>query len=136
MPSVTATPAKVYLHCRDARCSGYNQQEVDGLREETVQTFGENGGDGIFMPMTERSMVSFRAENAEDVPCPGCKQAREASGEPRPQYQPMSGHDPMGLVGGISFNPNHVNTPQDAEMAELKAQVAKLSAALLEDKDD
>jgi hypothetical protein len=140
VPQVTATPATVYLHCRDARCSGYNQQEVAGYREESVQTFGENGGDGIFTNFPERSIVSFHAAGEKDelagiVACPGCGQSREVSGDPRPQYQAMSGHDPMGLVGGIQFSPNQVSTVQDAELAELKAQVAKLAAALGEKED-
>jgi hypothetical protein len=133
MPTVTATPATVYLHCRDARCSGNNQEAVEGSREEHVQTYGDNGGDGIFMAMTERSTVSFRAADDEDLPCPGCKQPREVSGEPRPSYQPLSGHDPMGLVGGAQFDPSIRNTEQDAQIAELQATVARL-AALVEDK--
>jgi hypothetical protein len=135
MPQVTVTPATVFLHCRDARCPGYNQQEVAGVREESVQTFGDNGGDGIFTNFPERSTVAFRADDVEDVACPGCGQSREVSGDPRPQYQAISGHDPMGLVGGIQFSPNLVNTQQDAELAELKAQVAKLAAALGEKED-
>jgi hypothetical protein len=130
MPTVQATPQQVFLHCRNALCAGYNQEEVEGFREETVQTFGENGGDGIFTAMVERSMVAFRAADDVEVTCPGCKQAREVAGESRPQYQAMSGHDPLGLVGGAPFNPNLVNTDQDAEMAELKAQVALLAKAL------
>lgn len=132
MPTVTETPQVVWLHCRDARCPGYTQEEVQGFREEHVQTFGENGGDGIFMPMTERSMISFRAE--EDVPCPACGRARDVTGEPRPSYQPISGHDPLGLIGGMQFDPGVVNTEQDAQIAELQATVARL-ASLVEDKD-
>lgn len=134
MPTVTDTSQVVWAHCRNARCPGYTQEEIQGFREEHVQTFGENGGDGIFMPMTERSMVSFRAESQEDVPCHACGQPRDVTGEPRPAYQPISGHDPLGLIGGLAFDPQRVNTEQDAQIAELQATVARL-AALVEVED-
>jgi hypothetical protein len=130
VPQITATPATVYLHCRNARCSGSNQEELEGVREETAFTFGENGGDGIFVTFIERSMVEYRVEDPEVLPCPGCGEDREATGTPRPSYMNLSGHDPMGLIGGPGFDPSVRNTEQDAEMAELKSQVARLTALI------
>jgi hypothetical protein len=130
MPSVTETPQKAYAHCRDARCPGYNQEEIDAVHEETFFTFGDGGGDGVFASMTERSMVEFKAVNAEDVPCPACGVAREVTGQARPSYRNESGHDPMGLIGGPKFNAAVKHTEADAQTAALQAQVTKLAAQI------
>lgn len=125
MATVTETPVKGYAHCRNARCPGYQQEEVDAVREEKAFTYGDGGGDGVFMHMVERSMVSFLFANPDDAPCPSCKEPREMSGEPRPSYQPLSGHDPMFLAtSGAKFDPGVVNTPADAKQAELEAKLA------------
>jgi hypothetical protein len=42
----------------------------------------------------------------------------------------------MGLIGGPAFNPSVKNTEQDAEMAELKAQVAQLTALITPNPED
>jgi hypothetical protein len=128
MPQITATPATVYLHCRDPRCPGANQEELPGIREETSQTLGENGGDGAMAAMIERSWIEYRVEDPESLPCPACGQGREVTGTARPQYQNLSGHDPMGLIGGLTFDPNRVNTETDARVAELEAKLNRLLA--------
>ncbi len=130
MPSVTETPQRAWAHCRDARCPGYNQEEIDAVHEETSFTFGEGGGDGIFAGMEERSMVEFKAVDPEDVPCPACGVAREVTGQARPSYRNESGHDPLGLLGGPKFNAAVKNTEADAQTAALQAQVSKLAAQL------
>ena len=117
-----------YAHCRDARCPGYNQVEVPAVKEERFETFGDNGGDGVFMHMVERSHVTFKPANEEDIPCPACHQPREVTGDPRPQYQSLSGHDPMGLIHNAPFDPSVRNTEADAQIAELQATVARLAA--------
>lgn len=104
MPTVTATPVKAYAHCRDARCPGYNQQEVDAVREEASYTFGELGGDGVFTHMQERSSVEWKFADVEDAPCPVCSELREVTGSHRPSYQPLSGHDPLGLLSAPKFD--------------------------------
>jgi hypothetical protein len=71
MPQITATPATVYLHCRNARCPAPTSRSFEGVREETAYTFGENGGDGIFVSFIERSTVEYRVED-EALPCPVC----------------------------------------------------------------
>lgn len=135
MPTITATPATVWAHCRDSRCPGNNQEELNGFREETAWTLGENGGDGAFFSMIEKSIVEYRVADEADSPCGVCSEPREISGSPRPTYQPLSGHDPLGLIGGPAFNPNVQNTDQDAKIAELQATVNRL-AALLEPEVD
>lgn len=130
MPTVTEAPVKAYAHCRDARCPGYGQQEVDALRQESSFTFGELGGDGIFTSFVERSTVKFVFVNDDDEACPACSRGREVTGEPRPSYQPLSGHDPLGLVGGQKFNPAVVNTEQDAAMAEMRAEMSRMKAQM------
>lgn len=134
MPTVTETPVKGYAHCRNARCPGYQQEEIDAVREEKSFTFGDGGGDGVFTHMIERSMVAFLFANPEDAPCPSCREPREVSGDPRPSYQPLSGHDPMGLLQFGGFDPSMVVPPGEDKTAELEAKLAQMQeqmAALL-----
>lgn len=124
MPTVTETPVKGYAFCRNARCSGYQEEEVDALREETAYTYGDNGGDGVFVGMVERSMVTFRFADPERAPCRSCKQPREVSGSPRPSYQPLSGHNPMGLLEFGGFDPSMMVPPGGDRTAELEQKLA------------
>lgn len=129
MPTVTPTQVKAYAHCPDALCSGYHQEEIDAIREETAWTYAENGGDGIFAPFVERSIVSFKFADPEDAACHSCGRAREVSGEPRPVYQALSGYDPMFLVNSSAkFDPSMRNTQEDYENAQLDAANAKIEA--------
>jgi hypothetical protein len=128
MPTITATPAQAYAHCRDARCPGYHQQEVPAVREESFYTFGENGGDGVFMSMIESSRVSFAFADPDDAPCPVCGVPREVTGTQRPQYVNESGHDPLGLLGVPKFDatnvPASVRGETDEEMeARLRQEI-------------
>lgn len=104
MPAVTTTPIKAYAHCRNALCSGYQQVEVDGLKEVAAYTYGEMGGDDIFYSFVQNSIVEYKFADPEDAPCPGCGEPREVTGDPRPSYQALSGHDPMGLLGMPKFD--------------------------------
>jgi hypothetical protein len=54
--------------------------------------------------MEERSTVEYRFANQEDAPCPGCGVDRECTGEPRPQYEGLSGYDQMGLLSVAKFD--------------------------------
>lgn len=110
MPTVTETDTTGYAHCRNAMCAGYMQQQVPATREESTWTFGELGGDGVFTHMPERSMITLLFVNdgtdgkPDDRPCPACGEPREVTADPRPSYQPLSGHDPMGLLNAPRFN--------------------------------
>lgn len=136
MPQVAEAPATVFLHCRDPRCAGYNQEEAQGTRKEISFTFGDNGGDGIFTHFVERSMVTFHADEA-DIPCPACGEPREATDQHRPAYQPLSGHDPMGLLKNAKFNPSEDKTAAlEARLAVMAAQIEKLTEGKDDDKEE
>lgn len=131
MPIVTEDPTRAYAHCRNARCPGYAQEEINAVREETAFTFGDLGGDGVFTHMTERSTVGFRFADPVDGPCPGCGEVREVTGDPRPTYQPLSGKDPMGLLHAQPYNPSQV-VPAEDKTAELQAEVAAMREQMAE----
>src|ERR1044072_2537731 len=140
MPTVTPTSVKAYAHCTDAHCSGYHQEEVPAIREETAWTIGERGGDGAFAMLGENTSGDYRFENLDDMPCPQCSKPRNVTGEPRKQYHPLSGHDPMGLLNSMKFDAGKQVSPQNeelstaqAEIAELKSQMRELLDALKED---
>lgn len=138
MPTQDIAKVRLYAHCRNALCAGYAQQEIEGVRIRTDYAYRDNGGD---IPGVERSCVDLlwgdpedREGNTAKMACPFCQQRRELSETVRPSYQPMSGHDPMGLVnGGVkAYNASAPpNTERDAEVAELRAQVARQEALLL-----
>lgn len=133
MPTITPVPVFAYAHCRDARCPGYQQEQVDAIREETSYTFGENGGDGVFTHMIESSRVEYRFTDTKDSPCPVCGVPREITGTPRPQYVNESGFDPMGLLSLPKFQsdsdagasvPGHLRGETDEEMeARLRQEI-------------
>lgn len=125
MPVVTPSDIRALVHCKDALCDGYEQQEVDAHRIKTDYLFTDFGGD---IPGVERSINHVTFVNEDDAPCPFCGKLREFAEEPRREYQAISGHDPLGLVRGLKgmFNPNHVNGPSDARVAELEATVRRL----------
>lgn len=127
MPTVTVENRKLFAHCRNPMCPGYKQSEVDGLVQETGWRFDENGGD---IPGIERSFVSLNFADQDDAPCGSCGDRRELSLDSRPSYEPLSGFDPMGLLREPKFDPNHVNTVEDAKVAELEAKNKALEAKL------
>lgn len=146
MPTITATPVKAYAHCRNPLCVGYEQVEVDGLREVMAYTYAEMGGDDIFANFTQNSVVEYKFADAGQAPCPGCGAPREVAGDPRPSYQRLSGHDPNGLLNLPKFDAAKQNAvvahvasgaESDAEMEvrlrqQLKeeAMMAKLRAEI------
>lgn len=135
MPTITEQPVKAYAHCRNPRCSGYQQQEVDALVVETSYTgrdLGDNSGHP-FASVVERSVITYRfageqAEAEEASKCPGCGVGREVTGRPRPGYRNVSGHDPHYLVGGPKFDPTVKNTEADEQLAAQAAEIAALKA--------
>lgn len=106
MPTITAAPTKAYAHCRDARCPGYQQEEVDAVREETSFTFGEGDrlGAGVLQNTVEKSHVEYRFADESEASCRVCGVPREVTGEPRKQYVNESGFDPMGLLSMPKFD--------------------------------
>jgi hypothetical protein len=128
MATLALTPIKGYAHCRDPRCIGTEQEEVDAICHTSSWSFVENGGN---LPGVERSTeIYVFADEQRDAPCHACGLAREVSAKPRPQYTPLSGHRQDGLLHVKQYNaaaqpPQHNN---DAVVAQLMAQVAELSA--------
>lgn len=125
MPVIDRRQVTAYAFCQDGHCPGYAMAEVPAERIEVGYTFEENDGD---IPGIERSQVTWEYADEADVACPVCEQPRALSDKPRPQYDPLSGHDPLGLLGGLKYDPTVVNTQADHEIAELKAQVNRLAA--------
>lgn len=126
---ISESPRKVFASCLDAWCDGYQSEEVDGLAREVGDTFASGGGD---IPGIERSQIEYLVTDPADGVCPVCSGPRVIAGEPRPVYDPMSGHDPMGLVKGAKFDAGVVNTEADeaqaAEMAEMRKEMAEMRA--------
>jgi hypothetical protein len=118
MPTQTVTPVRGYAHCVVPRCPGTYEQEVDALKVTTSWSFIERGGD---IPGEENSQDAARFADEADAVCEHCDGHREVSLSPRPQYQPLSGHDPMGLLGMPQYDPNKVNAPNDQQAAEIEA---------------
>lgn len=133
MPTLTGTPAVGYAHCRDARCSGYQQEQVGAVREETSFTFGEGDrlGAGVLQNTVEKSHVEYRLADPDDAACPVCGVPREVTGEPRKQYVNESGHDPMGLLGMAKFNQDQV--PADVRGETDEEIEARLRSKLREE---
>lgn len=124
MPTITGTPVVAYAHCRDARCPGYQQEQVDAIREETAFTYGDGDrlGAGILQNAVEKSLVEYRCADPDRAACPVCSVPREVTGEPRKQYVNESGFDPMGLLSVPKFDagsvPSSVRGESDDEMED------------------
>lgn len=101
MPTVTETEIDGYAHCAIVRCPGNTQEKVKAVRRETGHTYRERGGTS---PGVESSFVTLHFVDEGQRPCPHCGKAREVSAEARRTYAPLSGHDPMGLLGVPQFN--------------------------------
>lgn len=111
MPTVTEQEVEGYAHCVQARCPGNTQQRVKAFRRETSRTYREMGGDS---PGVETSWVALVFADADESGCPHCGRHRELTDQPRKSYAPLSGHDPMGLLGAPQFNA--------AKQQELRSQ--------------
>lgn len=117
-------------HCPDARCPGYAQSPAELVRTTVETTFLENGGAGS-VPGVETSHEYLRFAHTDDGTCGECGKQREAALEERVVYNNLSGKDPMGLLGGLRFDPSKVISP-NAELEATVAEQGKQIAALLE----
>ena len=136
MPTATEETIAALAFCPDARCYGYQQQEVQAVKTTTVLTYIDNGGD---LPGEERSFSHLRFANEADVPCPECKRDRMISDQVRPVYAPISGQDQNALLH-MGETPGRVRDLEHAqelaaanaatEMAELKALVKEQQAQI------
>jgi hypothetical protein len=130
---------QAYAHCHNPLCVGYGQESVDAVKITTSKTGADFGADGPAARLVETSwdeiVLPLEAEQSPQADpartCGHCGQPREVTTQERPSYDPLSGFDPMGLVNSQAaggFNPSVVNTEQDAQIAAMQAQIAKLTA--------
>lgn len=144
MPTVTDTPIEAaWAHCNSPRCPGHNQEQVAAVRRETGRSYVEGGGN---LPGNETSWVTFAFANPDDQACPHCGKAREVTDQPRKSYAPLSGHDPMGLLGAEPFDPrkqvelqNELRSkgvdPQVKALEDQNAELMERLAALEAEKE-
>lgn len=153
MPTITQAPIRGFAHCRNPRCSGNNQEEVDAIQQTESYSFIERGGD---LPGEENSIVrvnfahngvdpntgEYNREQDESL-CPHCGLVREVSADPRPSYQGEWGQQDFLLdieVGkdGTRFDPSKTVELQAAaseklaeENAELRERLARLEGFMM-----
>lgn len=145
MPTAVATEVRAYAHCINPLCPGYGQEEVPAISTETSFTFRDHGDNSALGSMVFRSFVELRyAVDADEetnrdeyveqyraaAACRTCERPRELTATQRPTYLPLSGHDPMGLLGAPAFDPSVKNTEADAKIAALEAQLNRMQALL------
>jgi hypothetical protein len=145
MPTAVETRVQAYAHCINPMCPGYGQEEVPAIATETSYTFRDHGGDSreVFRSFIELRFVvdapesdheAYGEQYREAAACGSCGRPRELAATQRPSYQPLSGHDPMGLLNAMPFNPAMKNTQADAdraeEMATMRREMAELKAML------
>lgn len=141
MPTITETPIQGYAHCRNPRCPGSRQEQVDVVRVEDSFTFVERGGD---LPGYENSNVRFRFTDEDQSPCPNCGQHRDVTDTARPSYEALSGYDQSGLLdievteNGSRFDPakqaelqTQASDKLAQENAELRERLAKLEGYMM-----
>lgn len=123
-PVSTDTQIEAWANCQYALCPGSGQEKVPAIRNVVEHSFESRGGD---IPGVENSQVYLRFVNEADSTCAVCGANRVLSEQVRPTYQPLSGHDPMGLVNGsvARFDPNVRNSPDDQQVAALQAELEK-----------
>lgn len=100
MSTTTETPISALAHCSAPRCAGHAQEPVPGIRRTVSHTYADlNGTAEGSVPGIERSSeyILF-ADHEADAACPHCGTVRQITDQRRPNYEPLSGHDPMGLL--------------------------------------
>lgn len=134
MPTITEAPVKGYAHCRNPRCQGSQQEQVDAIRSEESYTYIERGGD---LPGQENSVVRITFANEEDKSCPHCGIVREVTDSLRPSYEGEWGNQDFLLdidvnENGTRFDPSKQAALQAEANDALKADNAALREELAE----
>lgn len=143
MPVVTEEIVAAFAHCTDARCYGYKQEPVEGIRTTTGYTNFELGGpEAIAGGHIERSSESVRfADEATDGTCPVCEGPRGISEQKRPEYAHQSGQAQDALlhlgrtdaeVKDLKHASEVSELKREQEMQDLRRQVEALTASLAE----
>lgn len=136
-------PFEVFVHCGNVLdgCDD-TQRQVPGFRVTTAQTYRDVGGDNVYGHLVQNSWTEFEV-GPDDQECPRCGNRVHVTGEQRPQYATLSGHDPRELIrlaqgwtrsglrppafAGAVFQP--AQNPDD-RVSALEAQLAELQAKL------
>jgi hypothetical protein len=130
-------PVFVYVHCYNAACVKYHnlqenlnfERKVPGIREETQYTYVDRGGD---MPGIENTHVAWHVQNPDDVMCDACGMPTNISQNPSRKLQQYGVAPGTGLQGAeraaalAAAKVNESNAVKDVEIAELRAEMAKL----------
>lgn len=128
MPIVTETPVRGYVSCRDPRCAGYKERETEVVRRKQEFTYRELGGD---LPGNEREAVDIIHAGES---CPVCSGPQVYYEEPRPEYAPISGQDPLALLNlnqsGQIRDVQMQNLESAKELAEMRAMMAEMKSEL------
>lgn len=130
--AATETAVPGFLHCPEPRCPGSAQVTAVLTHTLVTETFAERGG-ATGDPrdaLPENSHEYLRVQDPEDLPCPHCGKDRECSTQERPIYDPLSGKDPMGLLGAKPFDPNLKFGPDDEAMKAMQDQMAEMAAEI------
>lgn len=130
----------VYVHCINPNCESFHdlheglkhELKVPGLRNETMYTFADRGGD---LPGPENSHVSWACLEADDAVCPDCGGNRNVSHDPSREIQrhnlgPGDGLKGMERAAALALSKSNQHT--DSEVEALKAQVAELTGLVKE----
>lgn len=145
----TETPVKAYAHCVNSRCPGNAQVEVAAVQTETIYSFQDTGGDGMFAH-PERTIIRFRFEDGDESRCEHCGANRDLSETPRLQLDD-SGYDRMALLdiepdmrdpesykkggGGHVVIDDDRTTALESENADLRERLARLEGFMLGKQD-
>jgi hypothetical protein len=117
-----------WVGCKDSLCPGYAQKQVSVTREKLAFSYRDLGGD---MPGDERESIRVVQPDAE---CEVCGGPVEFVDTPRPEYPQVSGMDDLALLNlnqqGRINDIQLENLTRDKELAEMRAQMAEMSAEL------
>ncbi len=128
MPLVTEQTVPGYVSCRNPLCAGAKEREMPVVRRKQEFRYIEDlKGD---IPGVEREAIDVVQT---DEPCPVCDGPQVFSDQPRPEYAPISGQDPLALVKHLTQTGEIKDTQlaqaqQAATLAELRAELAEIKA--------
>lgn len=131
-------PVFVYVHCYNGACPNYHnlqanldfERKVPGIREETQYTYVDRGGD---MPGIENTHVSWHVQDEADAKCSECGDPVNISQNPSYKLMQYGVGPGTGLKGAeraaalAAAKVNEANAAKDVEIAELRAEMAKLT---------
>lgn len=128
MPVVTETEVQGWISCRDPRCAGHKERETTVTVRKQEFPYRELGGD---LPGNEREAIDVVHK---DEPCPVCDGPQVTSDQPRPEYAPISGQDPLALLNlnqsGQIRDVQMANLESAKTLAEMRAEMAEMRAEL------